>query len=193
LSETTFDKEQQVFSDHSIKIGAGSEKDFKQMALKNHSDMINGVDEKQRRKDSEMMQSYAEMARDQLNKFHDRLALRLDGLSVSSATARKAATFFLDNFDQIADRHNLSADDRQATRDDFYLLENGSEIQQQEAFDRIKERNPELAKDYTEIADKLQNNPDYNVNSDPIFNTSSEHTNDGFNSEPNAFSKFNMH
>jgi len=104
LSETIFDKEQQVFSDHSIKIGAGSEKDFKQMALKNHSDMINGVDEKERREESELMQSYAEMARDQLNKFHDRLAIRLDGLSVSSATARKAATFFLDNFDQIADR-----------------------------------------------------------------------------------------
>ena len=193
MSETTFDKEQQVFSDHSIKIGAGSEKDFKQMALKNHSDMINGVDEKQRRKDSEMMQSYAEMARDQLNKFHDRLAIRLDGLSVSSATARKAATFFLDNFESIADRHNLSADDRQAARDDFYLLENGSEIQQQEAFDRIKERNPELAKDYTEIADKLEQNPDYNVASDPIFSSSSEHSNDSFGSEPNAFSKFELH
>jgi len=165
---TAHEKEQLVFSD--MQLDATSGKDFKQIAMKNHQDQISGVDSEEQREKSDMLSSFAQMARDHLNRMQERLAIRLNGLSVSSETARQTAGFFLDNFDMVADQLNMSTQDRADNRNDLWLLENGTEIQQQEAFDRIQERSPELAEAYTEVADNIENDPDYNPESHFDFN-----------------------
>jgi len=166
---TEHEKEQLVFSD--MQLDATSGKDFKQIAMKNHQDQISGIENEEQREKSDMLSSFAQMARDHLNRMQERLAIRLNGLSVSSETARQTAGFFLDNFDMVADQLNMPTENRADNRNDLWLLENGTEIQQQEAFDRIQERSPELAEAYTEVAREIQNDPNFDPSSQFDFSS----------------------
>lgn len=188
---TAHEKEQLVFSDMRFDPAGG--KDFKQIAMKNHQDQISGIESEEQREKSDMLASFAQMARDHLNRMQEMLAIRLNGLFVSSETARQTAGFFLDNFDKIADQLDMSTQERADNRNDLWLLENGTEIQQQEAFDRIQERSPELANAYSEVAREIQNDPNFDPSSmfdfsapDNDFSPTPE------NNETMSFSKFNM-
>jgi len=183
---TAHEKEQQVFSD--MRFDPSGAKDFKQISRQDYLDQITGrTDAERKKKFSEFAAGMAE-ANAQMTKQHEERMLRLNGIDVSEASVRKTATFFLDNMGMLAAANGWSDDHRQRIETDLELLENGTNIQQREAFDRIAEYDPEFSEQYLEVAQGFENTPGFSPDDVVDFETpiQDEPTNQ------NSFSTFQM-
>jgi len=153
---TAHEKEQKVFSDHSVAISEGSAKDFKQIALKNHQDMINGVDQKEADEKFDDFASMVEVAEQQFAKQRAEFMHRLNGYEVSAGDVRKAATNILRDYDKFAARFGLEGDDKDAVYEQILLLQTGTPEQQEQALKELQERDPALAEAVLDEAKREQ-------------------------------------
>jgi len=169
---TSHEKDQLVFSD--TRFDPSGTKDFKQIARADYLDQISGrVEAEQEKKLSEFTAGMAH-ANAEMTKQHEERMLRLNGIDVSEISVRKTATFFRDNIDKLASANGWSDEHRDRIEQDLDLLENGSSIQQREAFDRISEYDPKFSEQYVIIADNYDNNAGYNPESDYSFGSANE-------------------
>ncbi len=183
---TAHEKEQLVFSD--MRLDPSGTKDFKQISRQDYLDRISGqADEAGEKKFSEFATGMAE-ANAQLTKQHEERMVRLNGIDVSEASVQKTATFFLDNIGMLAATNGWSDEHRQRIESDLELLENGSNIQQREAFDRIAEYDPEFSEQYLEVAQGFENTPGFSPDDVVDFETP---TQDELTNQ-NSFSTFQM-
>jgi len=183
---TAHEKEQQVFSD--MRFDPSGTKDFKQISRQDYLDQISGqADEAAEKKFSEFATGMAE-ANAQLTKQREEMMIRLNGIEISETNVRKTASFFRDNMDMLAAANGWSDNHRQRIETDLELLENGTNIQQREAFDRIAEYDPEFSEQYLEVAQGFENIPGFSPYDVVDFETPTQ-------DEPtnqNAFSTFQM-
>ena len=174
-SMTAHEREQQVFSD--TRFDPSGAKDFKQVSRQDYLDQISGrADAEREKRFSDFAAGIAE-ADAQLTRQREEMMIRLNGIDISETNVRKTASFFRDNMDMLAAANGWSDDHRQRIETDLELLENGTNIQQREAFDRVAEYDPQFAEQYIEVGQQFGNNPNYNpsaefdishLNSEPV-------------------------
>jgi len=185
---TAHEKEQLIFSDMQLDVNSG--KDFKQIALKNHQDQINGVDQEKADKEFQDFASNIEYANQLLDEQREKFMHKLYGYEVSETNVRKAATNILRDYDTFAERFGLEGDEKDIVYDQILFLQTGTAEEQDQALKDLHERNPNLAEAIVEEAHDIKiEGHKFDTDADTNLTSSAEQT---FTEQQHSFQDFGL-